>query len=68
MPLNYMVHPPTAASAGNWPNVMGFRSRHPGGAQFCFADGSVRFLRQGINHNLYRALSTKKGGEPIQIP
>jgi prepilin-type processing-associated H-X9-DG protein len=65
-PLNYFPKPnPTP---GTWPNVMSFRSRHPAGANFCLADGSVRFIRQSIAHNLYRALSTRKGGEPVQLP
>ena len=64
-PLNYMddSHGPTY-----WPNVFGFRSRHPGGANFCLADGSVCFLNQNIDGTLYRALSTKAGGEVVQVP
>jgi prepilin-type processing-associated H-X9-DG protein len=41
----------------------GFRSRHPGGANFAFADGSVKFITNGINLNTYRALGTRAGGE-----
>ena len=65
MPLNYMDDPqgPTY-----WPNVTGFRSRHPGGANFCLADGSLCFLSQNIDGHLYRALSTKAGGELVQVP
>jgi prepilin-type processing-associated H-X9-DG protein len=47
---------------------MSFRSRHPGGVHFCLADGSVRFLRDSIAHNLYRALSTKNGREAVTPP
>jgi prepilin-type processing-associated H-X9-DG protein len=46
------------ASPSDWPNVLSFRSRHPGGATFCFADGSVHFVSQTIEHAHYRALST----------
>jgi prepilin-type N-terminal cleavage/methylation domain-containing protein/prepilin-type processing-associated H-X9-DG protein len=64
-PLNFFRYPPTP---GTWPDVMTFRSRHPQGANFCFADGSVRFIRQTISHPLYRSLSTRKGGEAITLP
>ena len=49
----------------DWPNVYSFRSRHPGGLQFAFADGGVRFISQGIDLPSYRALSTVAGGELI---
>jgi prepilin-type N-terminal cleavage/methylation domain-containing protein/prepilin-type processing-associated H-X9-DG protein len=43
----------------------GFRSLHPGGANFAFGDGSVRFLKQTINIQTYNAVGTKNGGEII---
>ncbi|MFO0954286.1 MAG: DUF1559 domain-containing protein [Isosphaeraceae bacterium] len=46
---------------GQW----GFRSNHPGGANFAFADGSVKFLKESINLGVYRALGTKAFGEVI---
>ena len=51
-----------------WSLVMGFRSRHPGGATFCLADGSVHFVSETIDRTLYRALSTKDGGEVALLP
>ena len=42
-----------------------FGSYHVGGATFCFADGSVRFLKQSIDLSTYRALGSRAGGETI---
>jgi prepilin-type N-terminal cleavage/methylation domain-containing protein/prepilin-type processing-associated H-X9-DG protein len=42
-----------------------FRSYHPGGANFLFGDGSVRFLKATINMSTYQALSTRSLGEVI---
>jgi prepilin-type processing-associated H-X9-DG protein len=46
----------------------GFHSRHPGGAQFGMMDGSVQFIVNRINHNIYRALATYNGEEDENLP
>jgi len=44
-----------------------FWSWHPGGANFVFADGAVRFLSYEVD-NIMPALGTRSGGEVVQIP
>ena len=50
---------------GQWPNVYSFRSRHTGGANFCLADGSVRFVSQTLDLATYRNAATHAGGEVL---
>ena len=59
-PLNYNPQPPRP---WEWQNVQGFRSLHPGGAQFARADGSTQFVSDATDYDLYRAMSTKAGRE-----
>jgi prepilin-type N-terminal cleavage/methylation domain-containing protein len=47
---------------------LGFKSNHPGGAQFAFEDGGVRFLRDSIDHQLYQYLGAMADGNPAEIP
>jgi len=42
-----------------------FYSLHPGGCNFLFCDGSVRFLRQTTDPVVYSGLSTRAGSEVI---
>ena len=43
----------------------GFSSQHVGGCQFAFADGSTRFISNGINPRTLMSLFTLAGSEPI---
>lgn len=42
-----------------------FASQHPGGANFCFGDGSVRFLSETINLAVYRTLGAIDDSLPV---
>jgi prepilin-type N-terminal cleavage/methylation domain-containing protein/prepilin-type processing-associated H-X9-DG protein len=44
---------------------VGFKSHHPGGANFLFVDGSVRFLKSSISIFTYCALGSRAGGEVV---
>jgi prepilin-type N-terminal cleavage/methylation domain-containing protein/prepilin-type processing-associated H-X9-DG protein len=52
----------------NWNTEVGFKSLHSGGANFLFGDGSVHFLSENIDHNLYQLLGAKNDGQPAEIP
>lgn len=52
----------------NWNTEVGFKSLHPGGANFLFGDGSVHFLPETIDHWTYQYLGDKDDGEPVTIP
>jgi prepilin-type N-terminal cleavage/methylation domain-containing protein/prepilin-type processing-associated H-X9-DG protein len=74
-PSSVMVLGHTGPSPGGqtWvdvPNYNGagpddFWSYHPGGCNFTFCDGSVRFVKGTINPVVFSYLSTRAGGEVI---
>jgi prepilin-type N-terminal cleavage/methylation domain-containing protein/prepilin-type processing-associated H-X9-DG protein len=49
-------------NASNYQVSTGFKSRHPGGANFALCDGSVRFLSQFINMQTYQYLGARNDG------
>jgi len=52
----------------NWHVTWGFKSNHSGGANFCFADGSVRYLSQSIDMRTYQYLGARDDGQPVTVP
>ena len=52
----------------NYNVAEGFKSCHPGGATFAFADGSVHFLRQTIDHRTFQYLGCRDDGQPESGP
>jgi prepilin-type processing-associated H-X9-DG protein len=54
-------------SLGNQCDEFHFWSLHPGGANFLFCDGSVRFLSYSAAP-IMPALATRRGGEAVQLP
>ena len=76
IPINYPVSDSDttwcgSASAGPAHSMFnnniswGFRSRHPGGANFTFVDGSVHFLSQSIDHKTFQFLGCKSDGQVV---
>jgi prepilin-type N-terminal cleavage/methylation domain-containing protein/prepilin-type processing-associated H-X9-DG protein len=49
----------------NWNVSYGFKSNHSGGANFVFADGSVHFINQSINHQTYQYLGCRNDGQSL---
>lgn len=49
----------------NWSTSQGFKSKHPGGCQFVFADGSVHFLNESINYDTYQRLGDRADGRTV---
>ena len=64
IPLNYFEFDANPDDIKQeWYKFRGFKSLHPGGAQFVYGDGSVHFLQEDISTAAYRSLATRNGEE-----
>lgn len=51
-----------------WNTEFGFKSLHPGGANFLLGDGSVHYLSEAIDHWNYQYLGAKDDGQLSKLP
>jgi len=58
-------NPPCIVSTSTCPNMMGSRSRHPGGVNVGMGDGTVKFIKNSISLNTWRAIGSTQGGEVV---
>jgi prepilin-type N-terminal cleavage/methylation domain-containing protein/prepilin-type processing-associated H-X9-DG protein len=63
IPLNHFE----SAVDSLWYRTCGFKSMHPGGANFAMGDGSVHFVAQTIDYRIYNALGSRAGGEVASL-
>ncbi|MFO0949715.1 MAG: DUF1559 domain-containing protein [Isosphaeraceae bacterium] len=71
---NHVAPPNKATCAGlgfannsmaNMPMQVPPSSRHPGGVNTLFGDGSVKFIKDTVSLQTYRAVGTRNGGEAV---
>jgi prepilin-type N-terminal cleavage/methylation domain-containing protein/prepilin-type processing-associated H-X9-DG protein len=63
VPFNIVI--PTPASDTR--HLIGFTSRHPGGVNMAFLDGSVRFLKDSTSDTVRFAIGSRAGGEIVDL-
>jgi prepilin-type N-terminal cleavage/methylation domain-containing protein/prepilin-type processing-associated H-X9-DG protein len=61
--INQAPNPPCTSATTALPDMYAARSRHPGGVNTAMGDASVRFIKNAINRQTWRALSTTRGNE-----
>jgi prepilin-type processing-associated H-X9-DG protein len=57
--------PPGSDWEYDFNTAMGFKSTHPGGANFVFADGSAHFLQESIDYATYQKLGARADGDVV---
>jgi prepilin-type N-terminal cleavage/methylation domain-containing protein/prepilin-type processing-associated H-X9-DG protein len=68
IPINYRTDQwvnwcsPADHYRGNWNVSWGFKSKHTNGTNFVFADASVHFISQSIDHRTYQLLGCRNDG------
>jgi prepilin-type processing-associated H-X9-DG protein len=72
-PLNYETDPEALGTPlpvcrrwdSDFNTAHGFKSRHTGGVNFVFCDGSMHFLADGIDYTTYQRLGARGDGEAL---
>jgi prepilin-type N-terminal cleavage/methylation domain-containing protein/prepilin-type processing-associated H-X9-DG protein len=70
IPINYdscrqTTEPDGCKRPCNWNTEFGFKSAHPGGANFLMGDCSVHFVSETVDHRTYQYLGAKADRHPF---
>ena len=69
-PINYdsctKLFRPSCKTFFNYNTSAGFKSKHPGGANFVLADGSVHFISENIDYRNYQRLGDRRDEEVME--
>ena len=65
--LGIPFNPVIPAPATDTTHLMAYTSRHPGGVNFVFLDGCVRFLTDSITDTARMGIATPDGGEIVDL-
>ena len=67
VPINYMIPPGSSGTDVTNDRLCAWGSYHPGGANFCRADGSVSYFADAMDLEVLQALATKAGDETVNL-
>ncbi len=63
--LTCLMSSDTGGLWGGMDGIVTVSSNHPGGVNVCFADGSVRFVKDSVNLQSWWAIGTRNQGEVV---
>ncbi len=66
LPIN-LTHP-AGCDSGNWGTGLGFKSKHDSGANFAFGDGTVKFVNENLNMNVFQLMGHRADGKVFNDP
>ena len=55
-------------SPGNWSTGLSFKSKHVNGANFSFGDGTVRFMNENLNMQVFQLLGHHADKQSVTLP
>jgi len=65
IPLNMIHLIKGAVTNSTYYQVCGFKSRHSGGSNFLMGDGTVKFVKESINYQVFNSLGSAGMGEIV---